>query len=386
MKTTFVTYADNIYKVEDKIKKFNKKLAKYGREEVVQYSIGEPYAYKCMLDGYRIVVRLVEVEIDDVTVTLNAKHQIIAKIELPTKEDTVVTMINREDYKVEDFQHIKELSCDHCHSNRRRKKGFILKNLETGELLQIGATCMKDYTRDLSIMEKMRFQNNLYDEFLFDEETYMKSCFSSDSWLPIEDVIVYTNRVVDKDGCFIKAGDVMYSNEQSTKDKVEELSLKERNITDEELERVKEMFDTIQSCEIEEIMGKEFNIELLDLIKNRYCKRKQFGKAVWIHQLYHRIIEYKEPEVINTINEYVGEIGDKMEVELKSINNIWIETYYGMSCMNKFVDETGRIFVWWTTKEIDTDGEFKKMKFAIKSHNEYKEEKQTVITRAKIVK
>lgn len=384
-KRTLMTYSKNAFKVEDKIKKFNRKLAKYGREEVVEYTISEPYKHKCELGGKVVVVELVDIEITDITVSLNTMHRVVAKIEMPTKEDTVVTMINRDKYKVEDFQHIKEITCDHCKSKRRRKKGFILENVETGELLNVGATCMKDYTQDLSIMAKMKFHNELYDEFLFDEMDYVSNYFSSNDWVTIEDVVAYTNRVVKEDGEFISINDSMYTDKKATKDRVEVLSLSESTITEEEKEEVNKMLDVIKSCEIEKIMDNHFNIELLDLIKNGWCKINQIGKAVWIHQLYNNIVEYVEKEEIKTINEYFGQVGNKTEVKLKSISNIWVDTYYGSTCMNKFVDEENRVFVWWTKKEINTNGEFKNIRFTIKNHNEYNGEKQTVITRAKVI-
>ena len=36
--------------------------------------------------------------------------------------------------------------CDHCGFNRRRKQTYVLYEAETGELRQIGSTCLKDYT------------------------------------------------------------------------------------------------------------------------------------------------------------------------------------------------------------------------------------------------
>ena len=36
--------------------------------------------------------------------------------------------------------------CDHCGFNRRRKQTYVLYEVATGELRQIGSTCLKDYT------------------------------------------------------------------------------------------------------------------------------------------------------------------------------------------------------------------------------------------------
>ena len=44
-----------------------------------------------------------------------------------------------------DFENIDVRNCDHCHTRRARKSGYILENEETGELIQIGNTCAKDF-------------------------------------------------------------------------------------------------------------------------------------------------------------------------------------------------------------------------------------------------
>ena len=38
------------------------------------------------------------------------------------------------------------VKCEHCNSNRRRKEGYLLRNLDTGEYKRVGSTCLKDFT------------------------------------------------------------------------------------------------------------------------------------------------------------------------------------------------------------------------------------------------
>ena len=35
--------------------------------------------------------------------------------------------------------------CDHCHTNRARRSTVLVANQDTGELLQVGTTCLKDF-------------------------------------------------------------------------------------------------------------------------------------------------------------------------------------------------------------------------------------------------
>lgn len=386
MKKTISIYEGNLYEFKKRVEKFNNKLKKYGKEERVEYTVGEAYDYKCTLDGYTIVIQLVDISLDDVTVVLNTKHKIVASVEIVksnTKRDTIVEIYDRK-YKVEDFQHITEIRCDHCKSSRNRKRGFILENLETGDLLHVGSTCMKDYTQDLSISDKLKFNTNILEDYSFNEEDYMGKMLSSPDWVTIEEVIAYTNRVVKKDGKFISLKHSDYLKEESTKEKVEKIIVKGDSITDEEMQEANEIIEVIKNCNVESIVENDFNIKLIDMIKNRYCKYNKVGQAVWIYNLYEQIKKHQETD--NSEVGYVGEIGEKLEMELKSLENKWVETYYGMSCMNKFVSPEGNILIWWTTKEVKTEGTYEKMKFTIKDQKMFREEYQTIITRAKIIK
>lgn len=104
-------------------------------------------------------------------------------------------------------------------------------------------------------------------------------------------------------------------------------------------------------------------------------------------------------KVYNEINgiqekssEWVGQVGDKIEVELCYIHTASWENYgYGgwlnhtsMTYLHTFKDGDGNIYIWKTGKVIEADyGTMIKFRATIKDHSEYKEVKQTVLTRCK---
>lgn len=110
-------------------------------------------------------------------------------------------------------------------------------------------------------------------------------------------------------------------------------------------------------------------------------------KADWM------IIEFiKEQKALyapKSTSEYVGEVGDKIEMKLIFKSEHSFEThysYYGeLNFIYKFADEAGNTIVWKTSKCYDLkEGETYIVKGKIKDHNEYKGDKQTVLTRCKI--
>ncbi len=92
-------------------------------------------------------------------------------------------------------------------------------------------------------------------------------------------------------------------------------------------------------------------------------------------------------------SEWVGEAGDKVELELEVVNSFWFEFespyHYGTSsvCVNKLRDNSGNVFIWKTGRDLKQDADEQgivKLKGTIKEHNSYNDEKQTVLTRCRV--
>lgn len=89
-------------------------------------------------------------------------------------------------------------------------------------------------------------------------------------------------------------------------------------------------------------------------------------------------------------SQYVGEVGERIEIELNFIAGFWLESYnhYGSPCINKMKDQQGNIFIWKTGRNLrhDVNEEGKvKLKATIKEHSDFREEKQTILTRCKVL-
>ena len=57
---------------------------------------------------------------------------------------------------------------------------------------------------------------------------------------------------------------------------------------------------------------------------------------------------------------------------------------YGLMFVYKIVLENGDILIWKTSKWIDNDEQVSSITFTVKSHEEYKNIKQTEVTRCKL--
>lgn len=98
-----------------------------------------------------------------------------------------------------------------------------------------------------------------------------------------------------------------------------------------------------------------------------------------------------EEKARKAISKHVGEIGDKVDLDVVLEKRAWFDVPsfrgYGMDTMYiyTFRDENGNALIWKTSKGlVHESGTKVHLTGQIKAHDEYMEEKQTVLTRCKV--
>ena len=103
--------------------------------------------------------------------------------------------------------------------------------------------------------------------------------------------------------------------------------------------------------------------------------------------------EISQKDKVNKMSNYVGNIGERIDIEVYLVRRFAFENYYGMQQLYIFKDEENNLYKWKTSKYIvDSKGQSIEMnenkifmKGTIKAHEEYKGVKQTELTRCKIL-
>jgi hypothetical protein len=85
------------------------------------------------------------------------------------------------------------------------------------------------------------------------------------------------------------------------------------------------------------------------------------------------------------VSQYIGEVGKRQDfMGLKVVAAIERESDYGISTILKFEDAAGNVLTWFASGgKSYKQGDIVNLKATVKAHNEYRDVKQTVITRAK---
>ena len=122
----------------------------------------------------------------------------------------------------------------------------------------------------------------------------------------------------------------------------------------------------------------------LQLAANKILSDRQVSAAV-------KTLERAEKRAVEgAASEFVGEVKQRIEFEAEVIGVYGTEGFYGHTDIVKFKDADGNLFTWFATA-LSTDdmlehGDRMSIKGTIKKHEEYRDVKQTVMTRCKYTK
>lgn len=107
-----------------------------------------------------------------------------------------------------------------------------------------------------------------------------------------------------------------------------------------------------------------------------------------------RIAEEARIKAEKAISQHVGEIKQRMTINATYIRSAWFEVkaFCGYGTETKYIhtfkDADGNVLIWKTGSPLDRniidEGDLVELTGTVKEHSEYKDEKQTVLTRCKV--
>ncbi len=84
-------------------------------------------------------------------------------------------------------------------------------------------------------------------------------------------------------------------------------------------------------------------------------------------------------------SEYIGEVKERIEIEVIITKAVPLDGYYGRSTMHIMEDANGNVIVWNTSAKTLVEGNNYTLRGTIKAHSMYKNVKQTVLTRCTVL-
>jgi len=264
--------------------------------------------------------------------------------------------------------------CDHCGYKRFRKATYVLHELDQGEHLQVGSTCVKDFTGGHSVEQIAKHFSKMLDtveqagtthgtanfedpDYLYyDLETYMAAVVHS----------VYRYEWVSKTKAVSGCVPTFYRAQQVLKDPEVSLTYAEK----------KRGLDIIKwGLTLPEDGTDDFlhNVRAICVADEVHVGDLPYAAAAYT--AFCREGKQKD-------SEHVAKVGQRRRFRLKLVHTFSYDTRYGPYNGFKFEDDDGNVLVWKTQTQQDLRrGNMYGMEATVKDHSEYNGVKQTILSR-----
>ena len=287
-------------------------------------------------------------------------------------EDGKNIVYNCGDYEVPAKYQTAKGICEHCGTNHNRVKTVVLQDVLTEEYKQVGTGCLKEYTGVTDI--------DLVNAYKALECIVLENETERDYFGPI-------THNYDETGYFLTKCIHLYNEIGYTKqNKYKADEVRDNDITDTDRKLAE---DTIEFFETHEFDDTFLN-NIKNIITQTYCKPNN-GFVAYAYVAYikeaERLNEKAKEAAEKAEITYYGTVGDKVKgIEVTGRCIAGYDTQFGYTYIYKFTDNNNHVFIWRTGNSIDTndEGTFTgTINGTIKAHDEYANEKQTVLTRCK---
>jgi len=374
-----------------KINRITKKLDKHGlthsfkalKEEIELvnvYDYTDIYNIK-KLDPIACNVTYYEFSMDKLKI---GEFQAIAVLDHTQGEENLVYSLI-EGMEIDKKYRTVSCGCEHCNNNRQRNKTVLLQDVQ-GNIKQVGTTCIKEYT-GIDALDVLR-------------------AYSEVSSIIIQECSIDCNGEYFKGGAkFVNSKNYLASciqliNEKGYCKEGEGFSTKEEGFYSAMQGGRKEEDLVIAQNIIDYFATNDFKNDFMHntkiILTNEYSKINGFIAYAFL--AYNKQLEFDVKEKIkNTINresEFQFNVKDKVELKLTLKGKFGYETQYGYINIFIFNDSENNVFVWRTSTNLPKDlekntfygiGDNLTIKCTVKEHIEYKEVKQTILTRCKVI-
>jgi hypothetical protein len=383
--------------VERRVKRWERKAAKLGLSPITIEVVGErtvktknSYGYDCVH-----VYKLVQIHGDAPVV---AGYTLIARVEhteagtilshAPGAEDVAVPAAMRDDVS----------SCDHCNTRRHRTDTFIVQAPD-GTLTRCGRNCLADYIRSDDATAALALWSVLSDIHAAADEDEPGGWGSSYEYACLRHYLAYVSRSIELHGWTSKgaarerdwliatadaAGESMgkLSKDASSKEKE---AWEEAQPLDHNRDEVKAAL--AWAAQLDGDSDYEHNLQVATALD--YVKPRNQGLVASVIAGYRRALDKevrKQAQSKRPASSHFGVVGARYvrQLTMRSLSS-W-DTDWGTTYLYTLADEDGSVYKWFASGRAQglTEGEGAWLSFTVKAHDEWKGQKQTTVTRAKV--
>lgn len=392
--TTFKIQKSQLAIVQSRIDRLNKRAAKLGMEPCSVVVLGEELIEVTIQKtgpGYSIpsTITICQLTIEfKGSAPVVAGYKLIANIQ-HTEAGNIVRDVAQDGTDFDAYRSDVKPVCDHCNTRRERKDTFIIRNVDTKETKQIGRNCLADYIRS-SDVKAYALHVEIIGALVEAEEEFLGGGSYS--------AVTGTNEFLAFACASVRVhGFKPTSYGESTVSNIwRAMSSPFPPVTPEQ----RAAHDAQQPTENDKEKASKIVawIDGVDCSSNEYltnlkvalkmvCIDRTAGLVASAVKAFDRamgIAEEKRLEKEQTLNEHLGQLKERLVLELTVVRTHHIETDYGTKAIVSMRDNDGRSVVWFGTSDRAIGAQVGNKftgKATIKAHEEYNGIAQTVITR-----
>lgn len=272
--------------------------------------------------------------------------------------------------------------CEHCHIRRDRNDTYLVYNEDTAEWKQVGKTCLLNYTSGLNA-ETCALMSSVMVELMRLNEDVRSGGYSD-----------FYGATIGWDMNFIKKcaynyvkkkGYVPQDTKIAFKDDLRKNELSDQGVSDADIDEVTKWLTNASPSDWQRNTKAVWN-------KNNF-EIRDTGYILSAVAIFFRDKARAEAQAKITQNKpqskYAGEVGDKVSFVVTSVSVIYTRTGGRMGYsyeypVYKMTDENGGIYIWGSSNMVDVEVGCT-IKGTIKRLSEFRGEKQTELTRCKVI-
>ena len=293
---------------------------------------------------------------------------------------------------------VKEGYCDHCRTTRQRLVTYVVRNQETGETVQVGSSCLKDFTGQYTTIAFPELSSDDDEEGGFfggsGEREYNPLTVLAVAWACVK---LEGFKPAGSYGSTTK-GDVMTALSPSKSKTDREWAAKIAPLADEAAGKAKELLAFILSDDFSGTTDYVLNMKAVaagKMVSARNIGLLASAPQTWAKSLERTLIREREASVYAN-SQYVGTAPDKekgvkgsretLTVEIKAIRYLEND-WNGSTTLYTMITAEGNVVKWFASNDIlgEEIGARYVIKGTVKAHKEWEGMKSTSLTRCAIV-
>jgi hypothetical protein len=397
MINTYKIHESNMETLEKLIDKMNKKAVKLSQSKIVSRTINEEYVEITSEDGEKSFSKYFNVEIEAETIKVSG-YEFIATLNHTYEGGNIINTIKSYTEELPERFRTSSGECQHCNTNRKRKETIVLKNIISGEFIQIGRNCCKDFF-GYDIHNEAQWLNSI--KSIEEEISKIEKAPASDRYakhVDLKHLIMMVFELVKRHGYINKAKSEEFGISTTCNWAVKLLmNPVDKYTTEEELAILDCYRENSQNADEalswirnhDKVNPSDYMNNLIVMCSGEYVGYRETGFAGSLVATYHNWLhreEEKKAKAEKKPSEYVGEVGQRLEFTATVKNQFCFDNQFGVTYITLLETPEGNVLKWSGNGHGMDKNLTYTFKGTIKEHSEYKEIKQTVLTRCMNIK